>query len=175
MSWSDIPSSISYEPQLGPTGAHFGILLGMKHKQTKPVWEVGVGGTGLPHMGGESTVLTNGDKQRNVKLYSNVASLHSTYEVIPRVRNGSIFTTMAISLTRGLFIFQLPQIGHFLFLTAEVLNIGEVMQFELERSFWMPRRSAVMQAMMTSLLSTPYQRTRSVTYTVNAIFVYNVL
>ncbi|XP_013420345.1 uncharacterized protein KIAA2026 [Lingula anatina] len=55
---------------------------------------------------------------------------------------------------------EIPQIGLFLFLCQEVLNIGEIMQYELERSFAMAKESTVMQTVMTSLLSTPYQRTR---------------
>ncbi|KAK6190914.1 hypothetical protein SNE40_002680 [Patella caerulea] len=57
-------------------------------------------------------------------------------------------------------MWELPQIGHFLFLCQEPLNIGEVPQFELERSFAMPRQSSCMQNVMTSLLSTQYQRTK---------------
>lgn len=55
-------------------------------------------------------------------------------------------------------LFQIPQIGLFLFLCQSPLNIGEVMHFELERSFMMPRESSTMQLIMTSLLSTPFQR-----------------
>ena len=59
-----------------------------------------------------------------------------------------------------LFYFQLPQIGLFLFLANNALNLGEVMQYELERGLAMPRESTTLQRVMTSLLSTPYQRTR---------------
>ncbi|XP_069132417.1 uncharacterized bromodomain-containing protein 10-like [Argopecten irradians] len=57
-------------------------------------------------------------------------------------------------------MWELPQIGHFLFLCQDALNIGEIPQFELERCFYMPRESAVMQKVMTALLSTPFQRMR---------------
>ena len=60
---------------------------------------------------------------------------------------------------------QIPQIGHFLFLCLSTLNIEEVMHWELERSFAMPRESSTMQKVMTSLLSTPYQRTKYVNLT----------
>ncbi|XP_060068222.1 mucin-2-like [Ylistrum balloti] len=57
-------------------------------------------------------------------------------------------------------MWELPQIGHFLFLCQDALNIGEIPQFELERCFYMPRESVVMQKVMTALLSTPFQRLR---------------
>lgn len=55
-------------------------------------------------------------------------------------------------------MWEIPQIGLFLFLCQEPLNIGEVMHFELERCFMMSRESSTMQLIMTSLLSTPFQR-----------------
>ncbi|KAJ8298929.1 hypothetical protein KUTeg_022989 [Tegillarca granosa] len=57
-------------------------------------------------------------------------------------------------------MWELPQIGLFLFLCQEPLNTGEISQFELERCFFMPRESSTMHLVMTSLLSTPFQRTR---------------
>ncbi|XP_045177152.2 uncharacterized protein LOC123537483 [Mercenaria mercenaria] len=55
-------------------------------------------------------------------------------------------------------MWEIPQIGLFLFLCQSQLNIGEVMHFELERCFMMARESSTMQLIMTSLLSTPFQR-----------------
>ncbi|KAL4225137.1 hypothetical protein ACF0H5_015830 [Mactra antiquata] len=55
-------------------------------------------------------------------------------------------------------MWEIPQIGLFLFLCQHPLNIGEVMHFELERSFMMARESSTMHLIMTSLLSTPFQR-----------------
>ncbi|XP_060572711.1 uncharacterized protein LOC132730744 [Ruditapes philippinarum] len=55
-------------------------------------------------------------------------------------------------------MWELPQIGLFLFLCQAQLNIGEVMHFELERCFMMARESSTLQLIMTSLLSTPFQR-----------------
>ncbi|CAH1785567.1 unnamed protein product, partial [Owenia fusiformis] len=57
-------------------------------------------------------------------------------------------------------MWELPQIGHFLYLCLEPLNMEEVVHYELERCFAMPKQSVTMQKIMTSLLSTPYQRTR---------------
>lgn len=55
-------------------------------------------------------------------------------------------------------IFQLPQIGHFIFLTLKTLNIYEVPQYELERMLLMPRASRTLAMLLTSLLSSPQQR-----------------
>ncbi|KAL5007744.1 hypothetical protein ScPMuIL_016550 [Solemya velum] len=57
-------------------------------------------------------------------------------------------------------MWELPQIGHFLFLCQIALNVGEVIQFELERCFAMPRESSTLQWVMTCLMSTPFQRTK---------------
>ncbi|KAK3104223.1 hypothetical protein FSP39_025438 [Pinctada imbricata] len=57
-------------------------------------------------------------------------------------------------------MWELPQMGLFLFLCQIPLNIGEVSQFELERCFYMPRESSALQRVMTALLSTPFQRTK---------------
>ncbi|XP_064601292.1 uncharacterized bromodomain-containing protein 10-like [Liolophura sinensis] len=63
-------------------------------------------------------------------------------------------------ITQLKHLWELPQIGLFLFLCQEPLNIGEVVQYELERCFAMAKESSTLQAVMTTLLSTPYQRTR---------------
>lgn len=57
-------------------------------------------------------------------------------------------------------MWELPQIGHFLFLCQEPLYLAEVPQYELERCFLMARESTTMQRIMSSLLSTPHQRTK---------------
>ncbi|KAL8617631.1 hypothetical protein ACOMHN_038023 [Nucella lapillus] len=53
---------------------------------------------------------------------------------------------------------ELPQIGLFLFLCREALQLEEVPMYELERCLAMPRQSRRLQQVMTALLSTPYQR-----------------
>jgi len=58
-------------------------------------------------------------------------------------------------------IFQIPQICHFVLLCAVPLGLSGIPVYELERSFLMPRESSALQRVMTSLLSTPFQRTRS--------------
>ncbi|XP_071100239.1 uncharacterized bromodomain-containing protein 10-like [Haliotis cracherodii] len=57
-------------------------------------------------------------------------------------------------------MWEIPAIGHFLFLCQEPLNLEEVAHYELECSFLMPRQSSTMQRVMSSLLSTPFQRTK---------------
>ncbi|XP_014770738.1 mucin-4 [Octopus bimaculoides] len=57
-------------------------------------------------------------------------------------------------------MWELPQIGHFLFLCQEPLYLAEVPQYELERCFLMTRESTTMQRIMSSLLSTPHQRSK---------------
>ncbi|XP_067654927.1 uncharacterized bromodomain-containing protein 10-like [Haliotis asinina] len=57
-------------------------------------------------------------------------------------------------------MWEIPAIGHFLFLCQEPLNLEEVAHYELECSFLMPRQSSTMQRIMSSLLSTPFQRTK---------------
>ncbi|KAG1650418.1 hypothetical protein GQR58_028055 [Nymphon striatum] len=56
-------------------------------------------------------------------------------------------------------MWELPQIGHFLYLTQAALNIPEVSQFELERILLMPRQSSILPMIMTSLLANPNART----------------
>ncbi|KAK3855736.1 hypothetical protein Pcinc_037881 [Petrolisthes cinctipes] len=60
------------------------------------------------------------------------------------------------SQMRGMW--ELPQIGHFIFLTLKTLNIYEVPQYELERTLLMPRASRTLAMLLTSLLSSPQQR-----------------
>ncbi|XP_068200989.1 uncharacterized bromodomain-containing protein 10-like isoform X2 [Palaemon carinicauda] len=55
-------------------------------------------------------------------------------------------------------MWELPQIGHFIFLTLKTLNIYEVPQFELERMLLMPQASRSLAMLLTSLLSSPQQR-----------------
>ncbi|CAM1325174.1 KIAA2026 (predicted), partial [Pycnogonum litorale] len=55
-------------------------------------------------------------------------------------------------------MWELPQIGHFLYLTQLTLNIPEVSQFELERMMLMPRQSSLLPTIMTSLLANPNGR-----------------
>ncbi len=50
--------------------------------------------------------------------------------------------------------------GHFLHLAQKALHIGEIAQFELEHMFLMPRASALLATLMTSLLSSPNQRVK---------------
>jgi len=55
---------------------------------------------------------------------------------------------------------QIPQICHFVLLCAVPLGLTGIPVYELERSFLMPRESSALQRVMTSLLSTPFQRIR---------------
>lgn len=57
-------------------------------------------------------------------------------------------------------MWELPQIGHFLFLAQKTLNIPELHMYALERVFLMPRESVYLATIITSLLSSPYQRTK---------------
>ena len=69
------------------------------------------------------------------------------------------FTRGLVPLPKSLTLsFQLPSIGLFLFVCNPALNVGEVMQWELERGLAVPRESSTVQLVMTSLLSTPHQR-----------------
>lgn len=70
-----------------------------------------------------------------------------------RVKNSSFLETHISPLC-----FQLPQIGHFIYLTLKTLNIYEVPQYELERMLLMPRASRTLAMLLTSLLSSPQQR-----------------
>ncbi len=55
---------------------------------------------------------------------------------------------------------QIPFIGHFLYMCQTALFLEEVSYYELERAFAAPRQSSLLRRIYTSLLSTPYQRTR---------------
>ncbi|XP_070565444.1 uncharacterized bromodomain-containing protein 10-like [Ptychodera flava] len=55
-------------------------------------------------------------------------------------------------------MWEIPQIGHFLYICQSTLNIGEIAFYELERGFLMPRESSSFAKVVTSLLSTPFQR-----------------
>ncbi|KAK3608519.1 hypothetical protein CHS0354_010374 [Potamilus streckersoni] len=68
-------------------------------------------------------------------------------------------------------MWEIPQISLFLFLCQTPLNLGEIPHFELERCFMMPRESSTMQQIMTSLLSTPFQRTK---FNLKNLMPYNV-
>ncbi|XP_022086943.1 uncharacterized protein LOC110977272 isoform X2 [Acanthaster planci] len=57
-------------------------------------------------------------------------------------------------------LWEIPAIGHFLCLCQSVLELDEISFFELERSFAIPMESTMLRRIFTSLLSTPYQRTR---------------
>uniref|UniRef100_A0A3Q2YPR0 Uncharacterized bromodomain-containing protein 10 helical domain-containing protein n=2 Tax=Hippocampus comes TaxID=109280 RepID=A0A3Q2YPR0_HIPCM len=54
-------------------------------------------------------------------------------------------------------LWELPAIGHFLCLAQTVLNLPEIVFFELERCLLMPRCSSLLSKIMSSLLS-PLQR-----------------
>lgn len=55
-------------------------------------------------------------------------------------------------------LWELPAIGHFLCLAQTALNLPEIIFFELERCLLMPRCSALLSKIMTSLLSPPQRR-----------------
>ncbi|XP_038053395.1 uncharacterized protein LOC119725873 [Patiria miniata] len=57
-------------------------------------------------------------------------------------------------------IWEIPAIGHFLCLCQSSLELEEISFFELERSFAIPMESMILRRIFTTLLSTPYQRTR---------------
>ncbi|XP_057674627.1 uncharacterized protein KIAA2026 isoform X2 [Corythoichthys intestinalis] len=54
-------------------------------------------------------------------------------------------------------LWELPAVGHFLCLAQTVLNLPEIVFFELERCLLMPRCSSLLSKIMSSLLS-PWQR-----------------
>ena len=68
--------------------------------------------------------------------------------------------------------FQIPQICHFVLLCAVPLGLTGIPVYEIERSFVMPRESSALQRVMTSLLSTPFQRTRSASVLLTADFLF---
>nr|XP_033190854.1 kinesin-related protein 8-like isoform X1 [Bombus vancouverensis nearcticus] len=53
------------------------------------------------------------------------------------------------------FMWEIPQIFHFLHLTKEALNIPHLSMYEMERMFLIPRASRQLANIMTSLLSSP--------------------
>nr|XP_023687681.1 uncharacterized protein KIAA2026 homolog isoform X2 [Paramormyrops kingsleyae] len=55
-------------------------------------------------------------------------------------------------------LWELPAVGHFLCLAQTVLNLPEIVFFELERCLLMPRCSAFLAKVMTSLLCHPQRR-----------------
>ncbi|XP_014239640.1 uncharacterized protein LOC106661050 [Cimex lectularius] len=55
-------------------------------------------------------------------------------------------------------MWQLAEIGHFLKLTFEVLNVEEMTQYEVERMLLMPRESLTLTTLMTSMLSPEIKR-----------------
>ncbi|XP_077978716.1 uncharacterized protein LOC144434134 [Glandiceps talaboti] len=55
-------------------------------------------------------------------------------------------------------MWEIPQVGHFLYICQSALNVGEIPFYELERGFMMPRESSSFAKVITSLLSTPFQR-----------------
>ncbi|KAG7477052.1 hypothetical protein MATL_G00089430 [Megalops atlanticus] len=55
-------------------------------------------------------------------------------------------------------VWELPAIGHFLCLAQTVLNLPEIVFFELERCLLMPRCSTFLAKVMTSLLCHPQRR-----------------
>ncbi|XP_076341519.1 putative bromodomain-containing protein 10 [Tachypleus tridentatus] len=57
-------------------------------------------------------------------------------------------------------MWELPQIGHFLYLTQRILNIPDITQYELERAFLIPQASSLMCVIMTTLLSNPQDRAK---------------
>ena len=57
-------------------------------------------------------------------------------------------------------MWELPSVGHFIFLTLSCLNIPEIAQYELERILLLPECSSTLSVLMTSLLSSPQMRQR---------------
>ncbi|CAH1242827.1 BRD2 [Branchiostoma lanceolatum] len=57
-------------------------------------------------------------------------------------------------------LWEIPAIGHFLCLAQQILNIPEVVFYELERGLAMPQASSTLAMVFSYLLSTPHQRTK---------------
>nr|XP_060618276.1 uncharacterized protein KIAA2026 homolog isoform X2 [Anolis sagrei ordinatus] len=55
-------------------------------------------------------------------------------------------------------MWEIPAIGHFLCLAQYILNLPEIVFYELERCLLMPQCSAFLSKIMTSLLSPPHRR-----------------
>ncbi|XP_066473688.1 uncharacterized bromodomain-containing protein 10 isoform X2 [Tiliqua scincoides] len=60
--------------------------------------------------------------------------------------------------TRMENMWEIPAIGHFLCLAQHILNLPEIVFYELERCLLMPQCSAFLSKIMTSLLSPPHRR-----------------
>ncbi|XP_077201058.1 putative bromodomain-containing protein 10 isoform X2 [Paroedura picta] len=55
-------------------------------------------------------------------------------------------------------MWEIPAIGHFLCLAQHILNLPEIVFYELERCLLMPQCSGFLSKIMTSLLSPPHRR-----------------
>ncbi|XP_048358977.1 uncharacterized protein KIAA2026 homolog isoform X2 [Sphaerodactylus townsendi] len=60
--------------------------------------------------------------------------------------------------TRMECMWEIPAIGHFLCLAQHILNLPEIVFYELERCLLMPQCNAFLSKIMTSLLSPPHRR-----------------
>uniref|UniRef100_A0A8C5LUE1 Bromodomain containing 10 n=1 Tax=Leptobrachium leishanense TaxID=445787 RepID=A0A8C5LUE1_9ANUR len=60
--------------------------------------------------------------------------------------------------TRMQIMWEIPAIGHFLCLAQQILNLPEIVFYELERCLLMPQCSVFLSKIMTSLLSPPHRR-----------------
>uniref|UniRef100_A0A7M4E8H4 Bromodomain containing 10 n=1 Tax=Crocodylus porosus TaxID=8502 RepID=A0A7M4E8H4_CROPO len=60
--------------------------------------------------------------------------------------------------TRMETTWEIPAIGHFLCLAQQILNLPEIVFYELERCLLMPQCNAFLAKIMTSLLSPPHRR-----------------
>ncbi|XP_027565443.1 uncharacterized protein KIAA2026 homolog isoform X6 [Neopelma chrysocephalum] len=55
-------------------------------------------------------------------------------------------------------MWEIPAIGHFLCLAQQILNLPEIVFYELERCLLMPQCNVFLSKIMTSLLSPPHRR-----------------
>ncbi|XP_040273080.1 uncharacterized protein KIAA2026 homolog [Bufo bufo] len=55
-------------------------------------------------------------------------------------------------------MWEIPAIGHFLCLAQQILNLPEIVFYELERCLLMPQSNVFLAKIMTSLLSPPHRR-----------------
>uniref|UniRef100_A0A8C8VQL0 KIAA2026 n=1 Tax=Pelusios castaneus TaxID=367368 RepID=A0A8C8VQL0_9SAUR len=60
--------------------------------------------------------------------------------------------------TRMETMWEIPAIGHFLCLAQQILNLPEIVFYELERCLLMPQCNGFLSKIMTSLLSPPHRR-----------------
>lgn len=60
--------------------------------------------------------------------------------------------------TRMENMWEIPAVGHFLCLAQHILNLPEIVFYELERCLLMPQCSVFLSKIMTSLLSPPHRR-----------------